>query len=199
MKLIQYLPPRLKEIKELADFQEAIQPYIDEMGNKCDQLLKNKNPLYADLDGIIRWEEWLHITPDGSKTLEQRRIDIIAKLNERLPFTIVQLYRILIGVVGSDTLEIVTYPGEPKIDIEFDISQRDAGGSIGGLLKRIIPAHVQYKVRNIYNIKEENVRVYSTGHDRDIIEIPLNEEKEIATVKMNKPYLHKEIIEVGNG
>lgn len=198
MKLIDCLPPRMRDIKEIADFQDAVQPVIDSIEARAQQVLINKNPMYADMDGITTWEEWLHITPNPADSLEKRRLDILAKLNERLPFTVVQLYRILAGIVGEESLNIVTYPGEPKIDIEFDISERNAGESIGSLLKRIIPAHVFYKVRHIYNAKRAEVSAAGAGRIRDIFTIPLNNASKTAVAPINRLFKDRKIIEVRN-
>lgn len=173
MKLIQHLPPRLAEIKEIADIQEAIEPEIRKVEEDINQTLINKNPLNANLEGVILWEEWLHITPDPNKTLEQRQLDIVSKVNERLPFTLVQLHRILAGVVGWENLEITTYPGIPKLDITFNVSRRDAGDSVIDLLKRIIPAHVLWSLESVYNTEPSVLHQASAGMVTEIFETPL--------------------------
>lgn len=196
MKLIELLPPRIRDIKEIADFQEAVQPTIDEIDEKCRQILVNQNPLYADLDGVTVWEEWLMIEPDSSKTLEQRRLDIISKLNERLPFTLVQLHRILAGIVGWDNFKIITYPGEPKLKITLELSDIDYAGNISNLLSHIIPAHVFYDVYDHYE-SASMVDFAVAGLGTCIIETPIKDN--IAQIYIGSPYLESATIETSIG
>lgn len=150
MKLIDYLPPKLKEIKELADIQEAIEPELKQIEKTVRQYLINKNPLRADREGIEQWEAWLKITPDPNDSLRKRGERILSQLNERLPYTMPQLYNMLIGILGEENFTMDSPAGRAVLNVDIN-ALSDAFDSVYRLLKHVVPAHVLWKLRTYLN------------------------------------------------
>ena len=101
------LPEVFQGIKEFELLAEIINPYLDELNAILKRYTDNSNVLYADEEGIARWEKILAVSPPIGGTLEDRRNACLAKLRSR-------------GVINLDTLRNVveTYLGVP-VDIEM--------------------------------------------------------------------------------
>lgn len=101
-----YLPDRFAEIEEFMSLCKAENPEFDNMGEIRKKWLNNRFPKEADLDGIKLYEEILEIKPLENDTIEDRRFRILTKLNERLPYTWIQLHRMLAAICGWDGYEL---------------------------------------------------------------------------------------------
>lgn len=101
------LPEVFQGIKEFELLAEIINPYLDELNAILKRYTDNSNVLYADEEGIARWEKILAVSPPIGGTLEDRRNACLAKLRSR-------------GIINLDTLRNVveTYLGVP-VDIEM--------------------------------------------------------------------------------
>lgn len=101
------LPEVFHGIKEMEELAKIINPYLDGLNATIKRYTDNANVLYADAEGIARWEKILGVSPPIGGTLEARRNACLAKLRAR-------------GVINLDTLRRVveTYLGVP-VDIEM--------------------------------------------------------------------------------
>lgn len=101
------LPEVLHGIKEMEELAKIINPYLDGLNATIKRYTDNANVLYANAEGIARWEKILGVSPPIGGTLEARRNACLAKLRAR-------------GVINLGTLRRVveTYLGVP-VDIEM--------------------------------------------------------------------------------
>ncbi len=101
------LPELFQGIKEMELLASVINPYLDGLNATLKKHTNNCNVLYADAEGISRWEEILGVSPPIGGTLEDRRNACLAKLRAR-------------GIINLDTLRQVveTFLGVP-VDIEM--------------------------------------------------------------------------------
>lgn len=101
------LPDFLQGIEEMEQLAKISNPYIDALNALIKKHTDNTNILYADADGIARWEKILKVSPPIGGTLEDRRNALLAKIRGR-------------GVINMETLRNVveTYLGVP-VDIEM--------------------------------------------------------------------------------
>lgn len=101
------LPELFQGIKELELMAQIINPYLNGLNAAVKRYTDNSNVLYADAEGIARWEQILGVSPPIGASLEDRRNACLAKLRSR-------------GVINIDTLRRVveTYLSVP-VDIEM--------------------------------------------------------------------------------
>jgi hypothetical protein len=118
---------------------------------------KNKFVYEADLQGIQRWEEMLKIIPKSKETLEDRRSNILVKINSILPYTIRRLKQILDLKFGKDNAIPITTKNYELI-INFNNEIELNAKTMRALLRAIIPANLIFKIiiswnfeQNIYN------------------------------------------------
>ncbi|WP_289146793.1 putative phage tail protein [uncultured Megamonas sp.] len=129
---------------------------------------KNKFVYEADLQGIQRWEEMLKIIPKNKETLEDRRSNILVKINSILPYTIRRLKQILDFKFGKDNAIPLTTKNYELI-INFNNEIELNAKIMRALLRAIIPANLIFKIiiswnfeQNIYNKANINQYIDST-------------------------------------
>lgn len=101
-RLIDYLPPVLREIEEFKAINGAIQPEIEKAWAELGRLINNQFLSTADENGVMRWEKELHVLPKGTDALEARKARIKAMWNRELPYTFKWLKNWLAGLCGSE-------------------------------------------------------------------------------------------------
>lgn len=131
---------------------------------------KNKFVYEADLQGIQRWEEMLKIIPKSKETLEDRRSNILAKINSILPYTIRRLKQILDLKFGKDNAIPITTKNYELI-INFNNEIELNAKTMRALLRAIIPANLIFKIiiswnfeQNIYN-KASIIQYIDANHN----------------------------------
>lgn len=106
-KLIDYLPPVIGEVKEIQLLMEAMQEEVNPLWVAAEE---TRNEAFFDthtIYGISRWEKMLDLSPKGTDSLEIRNYRILARLNERLPFTMRMLRERMQLLVGEGDYQII--------------------------------------------------------------------------------------------
>lgn len=135
-----FLPIKLREIEEFTEFCLAQNPEFDEVRELREKWMKNKFPWEADEDGIKVWEKILGIKPSINSNLESRRSMVIAKLNERLPYTYIQLHRMMAAICGWDGFDLKLKDFVLMAVIAMDVPERYA--AVKDMLMDVLPAHI---------------------------------------------------------
>lgn len=131
---------------------------------------KNRFVSEADLEGVQRWEEMLKIIPKSKETLEDRRSNILVKINSILPYTIRRLKQILDLKFGKDNAIPITTKNYELI-INFNNEIELNAKTMRALLRAIIPANLIFKIiiswnfeQNIYN-KASIIQYIDANHN----------------------------------
>lgn len=100
-RLIEYLPPVLREIKEFKAINSAMQPEIERAWAELGRLMDNQFLSTADENGVARWEKELHIIPKDTDTPEARKTRIKTVWNRELPYSFGWMRNWLSGLCGN--------------------------------------------------------------------------------------------------
>ena len=137
-KLKTDIPQKVYNIKQIKDLIDAIQPEIDAINAF---LYKTRSDLHISTTTIIeRFERDYGITPDDSKTLEERIAAVLEKKNAKIVFTEDRLRQTIVDNYGND-YEL----SEDWAHYAFTIILNDAEKSIVELRRAINkykPAHL---------------------------------------------------------
>lgn len=87
-RLLDYLPPVLREVLEFQTINAANEPEIEVAWDAAALLLANQFLETADENGVAVWERELKIYPKDTDTLEVRKARIKAMWNLELPYTV---------------------------------------------------------------------------------------------------------------
>lgn len=136
-KLLDYLPPVLREVMECQAINEANEPEISVAWDALALVLANQFLETADARGVAVWEKELKIFPKDTDTLAGRKARIKAMWNLELPYTIPWLKNWLTGICGPEGHEetIADY----TISIQLDYTKLpDADSLASEILKMLL-------------------------------------------------------------
>ena len=150
-KLIDYLPPVLQQTREMQAVREGEQPAVAGLWDAWKTVLDALFVRYANEQGLARWERMLGIRPRGTDSMEVRRVAVLARLNEQLPFTERTLRLMLDGVCGPGgyTLEIIYR--EYRVFVRVHLWEKRAMDEAAALLGRVVPANMVIDLGLRYN------------------------------------------------
>ena len=148
-QLVDYLPDILKDVREMTLLTADEDTELALINAKTAQALKDVYPETAGLYGIERWEQILGLPKKASKTTEERRAAIIARLNEILPYTDIQLRRMLFGITGSYENFVLTITGA-VLRLGIDASVYESKQAILDMLERVLPMNIEYFINPSY-------------------------------------------------
>lgn len=109
-KLIEYMPPFLKNIREFNKIFDAEDIELEDLNYNLKKMLTEVIVKTADSYGLDRYEKIYNIS-NTSNNIEIRRINILNKINDILPFTLKWLYNKLEEALGE---------GNYHIDVDYN-------------------------------------------------------------------------------
>lgn len=144
-------PPYLQEKLEMQELAETLNLSLKELYAAMDKAYRNFFVMTADEEGLARFEAYYDIQPRNDSTLEDRCLEILAKMQTRLPYTKRMLNQLLKALLGEDmyTLEIKT--SEYLVKVTVELRRKNQVQSVADLLRRVIPANMNYEILIRYN------------------------------------------------
>lgn len=106
MKLIEYMPPFLRDVREFIKIFEAEDDVVEKLSNDVKSLTKEVIVKTANSYGLKKYEKIYNIT-NISSNIEIRRINILNKINDRVPFTYKWLYNKLKESLGDGNFNLI--------------------------------------------------------------------------------------------
>lgn len=158
-KLIDYLPPILRDITEYKAILNDTE--MNNIYDAIDLLIQNQFIDTCTEDGVKRWEKLLRLKPKGNLSLDDRKFTILTKLNERLPYTITVLKERLTEICGSEeNYTIETDFNNFYMKVLVRIPNKNHINDVSELLKLVIPANINLMCSIKYN-QHYNLAKYS--------------------------------------
>ena len=139
----------LKEFKEIAKVEEIELKLILEA---IDRTLDNMFIETADEYGIKRFEKMMGIYPADEDNLEQRRLNLLVKWGDKVPYTYRTLYDRLYSLCGSeDKFRIVEHYEQYLIEIVTHLGVNGALDAVQDFLVEMLPCNMILDLTNILN------------------------------------------------
>jgi hypothetical protein len=144
-KLINYLPPVLREVLDFRAINGACEPEISGAWDALDQVLANQFLDTADESGVRVWEKELQIYPKDTDTMEVRKARIKALWNMELPYTTPWLKNWLTSICGPQGHEetIADYTISIQLDYTVLPDADILSAEILEMLLKIRPANMR--------------------------------------------------------
>ena len=138
-KLLDYLPPVLREVMEMQAINEANGPEIAIAWNTLNRVLNNQFLETADIQGVAMWEKELKISPKNTETLETRKAKIKAQWNLELPYSLPWLRNWLTNLCGPSGYEATVQ--DYTINVRLDYTKLPEPSSLAAeILKLLLTA-----------------------------------------------------------
>ena len=145
-KLIDYLPIFIQNYAEIKAIMDAEQISIESAWIDAENVMNDQFVTEATENGVMRWERILSITPKAVYTLDERKFNILARLNEQLPYTIESLKAALTTLCGSDGYVLKLDTDKYSLLVKLALANENNVEAVVRLLNKIVPANIVKKV-----------------------------------------------------
>lgn len=200
MKLIEYMPPYLKNVLEFIKIFETEDIEIENMRYLIDKVLKEVIVKTATSYGLDRYEKIYGIV-NKAETIEARRMNILFKMNNRVPYTLKWLTNTLNETIGKDNYKLVVKDYELYITI--NLAYTEVAEMIKFNLIKQIPANIQleYELETTLNehiggaISRCDYVILNAEAFEEIKDIVLNQNNNIGLSFIKKDYIKIEEVQ----
>ena len=163
-KLIDYVPPYYSDILESSEILSAEDEEAAKLFGHISELLLQFNAGTATW-GLREWERIVGVSTDETKSIDERRSVVIAKLRGTGVVNAALVKSVAESFQGGE-LNVIEKNAEYKVQIEF-VSTYGVPSNIDDLtaiLREIIPAHleIEYKFKYMtYNVVKASYKDYN--------------------------------------
>ena len=161
--LISYLPPVLRNIRELQAITNAENPEFQLVFDTSEKVLGNLFIHDADEAGIAKYEKILGIKPSSDNTLQSRIFRVIARWNDRIPYTWNSFLDKLDILCGEGNYTIILKNDEYIIDLTTHIGIYGGLNELYNLLEKIIPCNLIVNAENILFGQKETALYFGSA------------------------------------
>ena len=144
--LISYLPPFMKNYKEIIAALEAERPEFNLIWSQIDRCLRNRFISTADEYGISRFEKMLNIYPNSEDTLEIRRKKVQVRWLNTVPYTMRSLKDSLSKLYGKNFSVSDNFDEGYTLTITLYFLPDHENIEIKDILERMIPQNIIWKI-----------------------------------------------------
>lgn len=149
-KLMDYLPVFMKEYREMEAIMDTEQVSIEKGWIDAENVLADQFIQDATENGVLRYEKILNITPKATHTLEERKFDILTRINEQLPYTMASLQKMLQALCGEGGYVLKMNSDSYELVVKLDLANQNNYDAVCSLLEKTVPANIVKNVR-MYN------------------------------------------------
>lgn len=164
MKLNEYMPPFLKDVREFKEIFATEDKELEYMNNLIASMLTEVIVKTANSYGLTRYEKIYEIT-DVASTVEARRTNILLKINNRVPYTKKWLVNLLDAVIGKDAYTLKIDEQNYLINIETTLNYSEAMETLKKELAIEIPANMKLNYDLVTNMKLNIAAIITQQHD----------------------------------
>lgn len=164
MKLNEYMPPFLKDVREFKEIFTTEDKELEYMNNLIASMLTEVIVKTANSYGLTRYEKIYEIT-DIASTVEARRTNILLKINNRVPYTKKWLVNLLDAVIGKDAYTLKIDESNYLINIETTLNYSEAMETLKKELALEIPANMKLNYDLVTNMKLNIAAIITQQHD----------------------------------
>lgn len=153
-QLKDYLPIFVQEYAEIGTIMDTEQVSVENVWTETENVMCDQFVLEATENGVKRWESILNMKPKGTYTLDERRFNILVKLQEQLPYTVATLNTALTAICGEDGYFLKIDNDKYLLTVRLALYNENNVQSVSELLEKMIPANMIISVTlfNTHNI-----------------------------------------------
>ncbi len=146
--LKEYLPPFLREYKELRAVMETENPELEAAWKAAQRVLDNEFIETADEYGIARFEKLLEIIPSNDDTLESRRARVYSRWFTELPYTLRMFAKKLELMSGGSKFTITEDYEHYRVQVDTGFELFGQVDELERLVELMFPCNIAADVRN---------------------------------------------------
>lgn len=161
-KLIEYLPLFMQEFPEMQEIMKVQNFETDIVNKNIFEVLDNAFIQDCNEYGIKKYENILGIIPAAEDTLESRKIRVLNRWNDTLPYTYRVLLRRLNVFCGVNNYDISGDLKRYELFITTDLPEQGAIEELSIMLDAIIPVNMFVRSDNKMRRQTNNIH-YAAG------------------------------------
>ena len=155
----EYFPDVLKDVREFNVLDEAETPELKSLYECIAEVLDNGFIETAKEKGVARAEKIVGISPKATTALADRKIAVLAKYNENLPYTVRKLQEVLDTLCGENKYTLEIKNNDFTLNVEIELESKNSKPSVEELLERVAPVNMVLHVTLKYNRYEDMARL----------------------------------------
>lgn len=150
INLLSYWMPVLRKLKEFKEIAKTEEPELRYILEAIDRTLNNMFISTADEQGIKHFESMLGLYPEAGDSLEMRRFRVLAKWNDKVPYTFKELYNRLLSLCGGDisSFDIEEHFTEYWLEVQTHLGVNGMFDEVAELLEEMLPANLELRLHN---------------------------------------------------
>lgn len=152
MKLIEYLPEFLQEIKEFKALFESENIEIENLRGRLDEIINESLVNTAKGYGLERYEKIYNIK-NMQSTIDTRRILILLRMNNRTQYTYKWLINVLNETIGNRNYKLLLDYNNYKLYIDISLDHTEAMKLLKKDLVKQIPANIEIEYTLFSNME----------------------------------------------
>lgn len=153
-KLIDYLPSFLAEYREYQQIMAIEQTEFDSILARIDLLLENQFIATCNKETVERYERMFGIAPIAGSNLEERKFNLLAKINSELPYTYKKLEEMLANLCGENGFLLSMNANQYQVHVKVALEAKNNMTAVAEMLRVVLPANQAFKVSLLYNQHE---------------------------------------------
>lgn len=169
MKLIDYMPQYLKNVREFQEIFKSEDEQLNNINTLISKMLTEVIVKSADSYGLERYEKIYNIS-NVSNNIEERRFNILSKINDRIPFSLNWLRNKLENLVGKDNYRIKVEYDKYSITVDVMMIFEDIANTLNISLREQLPANLKITV-NLFQTEQSNIFLGAIIREGDFIRI----------------------------
>ncbi len=146
-----YYPDTVKELREFKAIAKAHDGALENINDGLKKVFDEQFVLRCDEDGIYAYEKIVGIKNSGNVGLDVRKVRVIAKLSENIPYTIKSLESYLSVLCGDGGFVLEREVSEFSVSVGLNLESKKNLKEAVELLERALPMNMVYDVYLIYN------------------------------------------------
>lgn len=113
------LPPTVNEYVEFKEITKSQSVELNRIRLYLIDIFKDRFVMDATEHGLRRWEKVLNLRRRSTDTVDERRFRILAKMNNRLPYTFRAMLQRLNTLCGEGNYQVFLNANAYELDFEF--------------------------------------------------------------------------------
>lgn len=170
MNLIEYIPPFLRGIKEFKEIFNTEDVELAKLRESIEKISKEVIVKTAESYGLDRYEKIYNIIPKSNTNVEERRFNILSRINDKIPFSLNWLNNKLETLVGENNYKISVDYNEYQVTIEIILLFEDIANTLNQNLRKQLPANMVITV-NVFQTEQLNQYYGFVVQEADYIKI----------------------------
>lgn len=137
--LASYLPQVIRDAAEFQAICTAENPELTQVFDCLENVKADQFVLDATVNGVRRWEKIIEIAPIAD-TLDERKAEILQRMNEQIPYTYRMFDNVLTVMLGADGYNLELQANDYILKIHLYTSSK--AKKVSSLARRIVPANL---------------------------------------------------------